>query len=233
MFNRQVAGVIVVIVALGAAVLWAPWRVGVGAQGGEDEAPTWGRSDVAPDDVGSELLSPPDLDGAGSGPQSDGPLLSPEGVVLRDLRLAGSVLRPRASGVGYTWGRGGGCIYNTSGNAGEIWNAPLTLPEGARINTVRMYYYDESDLNATGWFSVYDLYGALVEEWSMTSSGNGGNGFADTFPVIDHTIDYSAYSYTVNWRPMHQGAGMQLCGFRIFYEPPPFGLSFLPWVAGD
>lgn len=231
MNNRQIAGILVVVVVLAAAGLWARGRAG--AQGGDGEEGQWYGSDVATDGVALELLSPPDSDAARRGAQEDTPLLSPDGVILRDLRLTGSALRPRASGVGYDWGRGGGCVYTTGGDSTVVWNAPLTLPDGASVNTVRMYYDDRSDLNSTGWFTVYDQFGAVVEEWSMASSGNSGNGFADTFPVIDHTIDYSRYSYALTWRPVQQGVTMQLCGFRIFYEPPPFGLSFLPLVAGS
>lgn len=231
MKQRQMAGILVVIVVLAAAGLWAGGRAG--AQGGEDEAGRRHGSDVATEGIAPERLSPPDSRTAQIGSEEDAPLLSPDGVVLRDLRLSGSALRPRVSGVGYDWGRGGGCVYTASGDASAVWNAPLTLPEGANVNTVRMYYDDRSDLNSTGWFTVYDQFGALVEEWSMDSSGNSGNGFADTFPVIDHTIDYSRYSYALTWRPLQQGVTMQLCGFRIFYEPPPFGLSFLPLVTGS
>lgn len=227
MSSRQIMGLIVVV-GLGAAILWAPWRAG--AQDGAGEEAMWRRSDVATDGIEVRLLSPPDSDETRKGAEEDAPLLSPDGVVLRDLRLPGSALRPWASGVGFDVGSGGGCIYNTGGEPTEVWNTPLTLPEGATVNTVRMYYDDHSDLNSTGWFTVYDQFGAVVEEWHMASSGNSGNGFVDTFPVIEHIVDYSRYSYALTWRPLQQGVTMQLCGFRIFYEPPPFGLSFLPLV---
>lgn len=230
MDKRQIAGIVLVVVVLGAAVLWAQGRAG--AQGGDREEGRWYGSDVATDGVAPERLSPPDSDAARTAAEEDTPLLSPDGVVLWDLRLTGSALRPRTSGVGYTWGRGGGCVYTTGGDSTVVWNTALILPDGANVNTVRMYYDDRSDSNSTGWFTVYDQFGGLVEEWSMDSSGNSGNGFADTFPVIDHIVDYSRYSYALTWRPLQEGVTMQLCGFRIFYEPPPFGLSFLPLVAG-
>ncbi len=230
MKDRRVVAILVAAVILAAVGLWAGGRAG--AQDGEGDAGRRVGSGVATDGMAPDRLSPPDSDAARSGSEEDAPPVSPDGVVLRDLRLTGSALRPRVSGVGYTWGRGGGCVYTTD-DALAVWNAPLTLPDGAKVNTVRMYYDDRSDLNSTGWFTVYDQFGAVVEEWGMDSSGNSGNGFADTFPVIDHTIDYSRYSYALTWRPLQQGVTMQLCGFRIFYEPPPFGLSFLPLVAGQ
>ena len=158
---------------------------------------------------------------------------APDGVFLRDFRLPGSALRPRTSNVDYYWGAGGGCIYNSGGNVNEIFNVPLTLPEGATINTVRMYFNDNAEANSVGWLSVYDRNGELVEEWVMASSGENGEGFGDTGPEpIEHVVDYGVYSYALNWRPTVQGTSMQLCGFRVYYEAPPFGLSFLPLMSG-
>lgn len=225
--SRGARGILIpiAVIAIGLfLLLWAGRAAVSSANDGDEEL--WRSSAVQTGDIPLEQLSPPDSATARSGPEPQ----APEGVTLRDFRLPGSVLRPRASSVGVYWGAGGGCIYNSSGNPAEILNAPVTLPEGATINTVRMYYNDGAEGNATGWFSIYDLYGALVQEWSMTSSGDSGNGFNDT-PIVDHTIDYSVYSYALNWRPTVQGTEMQLCGFRIFYEPPPFGLSFLPWAS--
>lgn len=106
------------------------------------------------------------------------------------------------------------------------------LPQGAVVETLRMYYNDTSASNSSAWFTVYDLYGSIVEEWSVSTTGSTGNGFNDS-ATIDHTVDYSTYSYLLNWRPVVTGSTMQLCGFRIFYTPPPFGLMFLPTVQHD
>jgi len=232
MNRRKAAGVIAALVIVMVVFLLAQGMGGATAfsQGGDDEL--WRSSAAPPEGTPPEQLSPPDSPTARSGPETEMHLETPDGVVLRDFRLAGAALRPRASSVGFYWGNSGGCIYNTSGNPNEIWNVPVTLPEGATINTVRMYYDDNADANSTGWFTIYDLYGALVTEWDMTSSGSAGEGFNDT-PVINHTIDYTVYSYMLNWRPAVQGDTMQVCGFRIFYEPPPFGLGFLPWIVNN
>lgn len=60
------------------------------------------------------------------------------------------------------------------------------------------------------------------------SSGNAGTGFATVY--FTHTLDYESYSYVVNWRPYVLGSEMQLCGFRIFYEPPSTAV-YLPLVS--
>lgn len=121
----------------------------------------------------------------------------------------------------------GGCIY-AENNAFDAFNTPIWLPQGATVNQLRMYYNDTSASNSTAWFTVYNLYGVTVDEWSVNSSGSSGLGFNDS-PVIDHKIDYNLYSYLLNWRPVVAGTTMQLCGFRIFYEAP-FGVQYLPYI---
>jgi hypothetical protein len=68
-----------------------------------------------------------------------------------------------------------------------------------------------------------------VDEWSVSTSTAGGNSFNDT-EVISHTVDYSTYSYLINWRPIDSGSDMQLCGFRLFYDPPGFSAAFMPMI---
>jgi hypothetical protein len=153
---------------------------------------------------------------------------APEALV--SWRVAGSALKPRENDVSYSVNSSGGCTYVTAGDSFTVWNFAPTLPQGAVVDTVRMYYYDTSGSNSSAWFTVYDLYGDIVQEWSVATTGNFGNSFNDS-ATIDHTIDYSVYSYLLNWRPSVTGATMQLCGFRIFLEPPPFGINFLPAIT--
>lgn len=154
---------------------------------------------------------------------------SPEGGTLASYRVVGSALKPRRSDVEYDTNTSGGCVYVTAGNSYTVWNTPVHLPQGSVVETVRMYWYDTSDGNSIGWLTAYDLYGAIAYEWSVSSLGNLGNGFADSI-LINHTVDNTAYSYVLNWRPSVTGPSMQLCGFRIFYDPPFFGAEFLPLI---
>lgn len=233
--NRPLTRIFVLLVALAAGGLLVVQLFGPAVSSAQDGNEEIWRSSAAPVDLPTQQLSPPDSPNVHFGRETEAlQPQSPDGILLRDFRLPGSALRPRTSSVDYYWGAGGGCIYNSGGNVNEIFNVPLTLPEGATINTVRMYFNDNvAGVNSVGWLSVYDLYGALEQEWVMTSSGQNGPGFGDTgSEPIEHVVDYSVYSYALNWRPTVQGTSMQLCGFRVYYEAP-FGLSFLPWVSGD
>jgi hypothetical protein len=156
----------------------------------------------------------------------------PHGVdALVSLRIPGTALKPRNSNATYVPTAGGGCFYATASSY-TIFNIGVFLPQGAWVDTVRLYYYDTSATDSTAWFSVYDLYGNIVQEWAVDSSGNSGDGFHDT-ALISHTIDYSLYSYAINWRPYVLGATMQNCGFRIFYQAPPYSGAYLPAIWRD
>lgn len=158
-------------------------------------------------DPGAEvrIVPPPGPEFEGDAPEAAG-----------QLRVVGSAFRPRANDVSYTTSGPGGCSYVTAGNAGQVWNTPLYLENGAVVNTLRIYVDDTNALNLQAWFTVYDLFGNIVTEYGGTSSGiNGQNWFDVT--GINHTINYSIQSYVVNFRPNGTGSTLQFCGARIFY----------------
>ena len=213
--------IFLMVFALGVVLLWD--SPGVAA---EDISDPWLSSTDPPEGISIDALSPLDQPGVDLNRGDEQP---ESRAVIKSHRIAGSALRPRKAVVNFTINTSGGCIYAID-NAFDVFNTPLWLPQGATIDTVRMYYYDTSGSNSTAWLTVYDLYGVIVEEWSVSSSGNSGNGFNDT-SLISHTVDYNLYSYLLNWRPVVAGSTMQLCGFRIFYEPPPFSVQFLPYIG--
>jgi hypothetical protein len=148
------------------------------------------------------------------GPAERSPLPS-----THSFRIAGSSIKPRSNNVDYQVSGSGGCVFVSGGSATAVWNAPLWLPRDATVNYLRIYYDDTSGSNSMAWFTVYDLYGNIVDEFSVSSDGSAGNGYSDT-ALIEHQIDYSRYSYVVNWRPNVTGSAMQLCGFRLYYFDP-------------
>jgi hypothetical protein len=189
----------------------------------EVPADAWRRSAAVPAGVPVESLSPPD----GAQAAIDDEILQP----YANHRVAGSALRPRQSSADFSVYWTGGCIFASSSGA-VVWNTPLHLPQGSNIQYLRMYYRDASSSNSMAWFTVYDLFGDIVDEWGVSSDGDTGEGFRDT-ELISHTIDYQTYSYVLNWRPNDASQDMQLCGFRIFYERPLFSAVALPSVTKD
>lgn len=213
--------IVLAFVALGSMTGLSP------TSAAQSDGEAWTSSEEPPPGTTLEQLSVPDV----PSPASLQPDVSaPEGLI--SWRVTGSALKPRENDVSYTVNSSGSCTYVTAGDASTVWNIPVMLPQGTTVDTLRIYYYDTSGSNSTAWFSVYDLYGAIVDEWSVSTSGDAGNSFNDS-ALIDHTVDYSVYSYMLNWRPVVSGASLQLCGFRIFHDPPIFGLNFLPLVTSD
>ena len=59
------------------------------------------------------------------------------------VHIPGTVLLPRASTVEWASDGSGGCIYLKSGPTNVVFNINLNIPEGSRIDLLRVYYYRE------------------------------------------------------------------------------------------
>ncbi|MGD8473498.1 MAG: hypothetical protein PVH59_05200 [Anaerolineae bacterium] len=144
------------------------------------------------------------------------------------LRIPAAALKPRESNVEWSAGSDGGCAHAVSGDQYTWWVAPFYLPDGATLRYFRMYYNDQDvSVNCAAYLTVYDLYGRIVDEWGIFSSGTGQNYV--TTAELDHQIDYSSYNYVINWSPNMIGSDMQVCGFRVYYEYN-WGAALLPAV---
>ncbi len=149
------------------------------------------------------------------------------------LRVTGSALKPRNSGVSYTIGSKSGCVYVTAGSTTTVWNTPIYLPQGSLVEKFRLYYNDSSSsANMSSWITVYHLYGRVSDEYQVSSASDSGEGYR-TSEEINHTINYQYYSYVLNWRPNDTGNDMQLCGFRIYYVPPASPGSTMMFPTGN
>lgn len=177
---------------------------------------------------GSETESgvQPDWDAILTEPQPD----EDDGTSLRDGGLrwsnfyyahsAGSVLKPRNSSVEWSTDGSGGCVYLSSGSASTILNLHLDIPNGARIDYLRIYYYDtDAANNSTAWITSYDDEGGLVDITNVSSAGSSGYG-TQLSPLVEHVVDNVYHSYVLNWRPYATGSSMALCGLRVAYRLP-------------
>ncbi len=57
------------------------------------------------------------------------------------VHIPGTVLLPRASTVNWSTDWTGGCIYLKSGSSNVVFNKNLNIPDGSRIDYLRVYYY--------------------------------------------------------------------------------------------
>jgi len=135
------------------------------------------------------------------------------------FHAAGSSLRPRDSSVDWANDGSGGCMYLASGDISKIFNIHLEVPNGSRIEYLRLYYYDTSASNSYAWVTRYDDEGDLEDVTFVASASNTGYG-TTLSPYIEHIVDTTNYSYVLNWRPYVVGTTMQLCGLRVAYRLP-------------
>lgn len=133
--------------------------------------------------------------------------------------VTGSALHPRDSSVEWNTGGSGGCLYQVSGSTGIVYNLHQEIPEGARIDYLRIFYYDTSASNSQSWVTRYDDEGGLEDVAYVTSDGTAGYG-TNLSAYIGHIVDNTNYSYILNWRPIVNGTTMFLCGLRVAYRLP-------------
>ncbi len=130
--------------------------------------------------------------------------------------VAGSTFRPRASAT--TWGYpGAGCVHVAAG--GDLFTLPLNLPQGSRLDYLRLYYYDTSANNSKAWITRYDASGVTTDLISVDSAGNTGYG-TTLSAYSGHIVDNMNNTYVLNWWANQTGTTMRLCGMRVAYRLP-------------
>lgn len=144
------------------------------------------------------------------------------------IHVAGAALKPRASNTEWSTDSSGGCLYVSGGSASTVYNIHLDIPDGARIDYLRIYYYDTSASDSQAWVTRYDDSGALEDIAYVSSSGTSGHS-TQLSAFASHVVDNVNYSYVLNWRPLVVGSSMQLCGLRVAYRVPMTD-SYLPLI---
>jgi hypothetical protein len=139
--------------------------------------------------------------------------------------VAGTTLRPRDSSSNWDYG-GVGCVSLANGS--QLLNVHLGLPEGSRIDYLRIYYYDTSGNNGRAWITTYNGAGSYSDITSVTSAGNGGYG-TRLSPYVGHVVDNYDNSYVLNWSANQTGSSMALCGMRVAYRLRTLD-TFLPTI---
>jgi len=134
--------------------------------------------------------------------------------------VTGSALRPRDSSVEWSADYySGGCLYQVSGNVNIVYNLHLEIPDGARIDYLRIFYFDNNANDSYSWVTRYNDAGGVQDVATVISQGTAGYG-TSLSPLIEHIVDNVNYSYILNWRPLVNGSTMQLCGLRVAYRLP-------------
>jgi len=98
----------------------------------------------------SSTVSRPFTEALATGGQIEEDTVPNAALPRSSMRVAGVVFKPRWSAIGWDWyysGAEGGSIFASSGDSTEIFNTPVFLPQGAVVDRIRMYYYDNSANN--------------------------------------------------------------------------------------
>jgi hypothetical protein len=145
-------------------------------------------------------------------------------------RSAGSNFQPRSSATTFSY-LGGGCIQRDS-NVGDSWlTIDLQVPEGAIIDFLRVYYFDNTatyDINSELW--AFDAAGGTTQIAEADSAGSPGYSSAGS-GFFAHTVDNVNESLVVV-ASIQGGVGssLALCGIRIRYQYTLLSANFLPSV---
>ena len=132
------------------------------------------------------------------------------------LNIAGSSLHARASSTSWSY-TGAGCVSVASGN--DLFVMHIDLPEGSRVDYLRLYTYDTSAADSRAWLTYYDGAGNWKDMVNVTSSGTAGYASRLT-SYAGHVINGANNAYVVQWEANQTGSSMRLCGIRIAYRLP-------------
>jgi hypothetical protein len=198
-------------------------RLGASTEPGEEVKVELTPSYISGDPAYADIL-PPD----------DNP---PEGINVPARQysyylVSGATLRGRSSITEYTYA-GSGCTYTTIGtDTQRILNSELNLPQNSTIKYLRLYYNDSNPNSGVDGFLTRYKPGQLATDLTAAGSPDafaGGFGFVVS-PEITETVINSDYAYTLIGFPDENNIANQICGLRVAYYPPYYGIVYLPSI---
>jgi hypothetical protein len=127
------------------------------------------------------------------------------------LFLAGSAFNPRTSSQLVTY-PGNGCTYSD----GAVTTS-LELPDGAEIQGVRLYYYNNASAGNVSLFAT-TYTGAGGSSDLITGSSTETTGYVSEFfvPSVPFVIDNVGQAYVLT---ATMNVNLRFCGMRVFYAP--------------
>lgn len=151
-------------------------------------------------------------------------------ATFRYYQVSGATLRGRNSDTGYLYD-GAGCTHVTAGTGtGRILNTDMPLPDGSIIKYLRVYYRDTNAANGVEGYITRYQPGSGTADLIHTGSSDafvGGYGFVVSAEITEE-VNNTVYAYTLIGWPDDANVNNQICGLRVAYYAPAFGLAFLP-----
>ena len=123
---------------------------------------------------------------------------------------------------------GGDELYNPSDSSAAAFAAPLSLPHGATVTKLVVWYHDMVEANLTVTLERVLLdNGTNVTMASVASSGDPGYSYGEDTSIDYAEIDLQSYAYYAYLTmPADCSYDLTLVGIRIDYEYP----GYLPLV---
>lgn len=165
---------------------------------------------------------------ADNGPDARRASVNAPAATFSYYRLLGTAFNVRTTATTYAYNFNG-CIYLTGGSDNRLM-APLLIPDGSIIKYLRIYYIDESvGTNLTAFLTRYQP--GVTSEDLITVDSTGASGYGTTLSdEITHTVDLTAWAYTVIIAPNANNVTNSICGIRVaYYAPSIFGVA-LPLI---
>jgi hypothetical protein len=138
------------------------------------------------------------------------------------LSIAGGTFVPERTGTDFSYQSGGGT--SVTGGSMRFMHAPVILPQGATIDAMRFYWYDNID----GEFMSAALYrnngDGTRTQLSLINSPSGveaGDHYGSLYQVFsDETVDNSLYNYEIEVSWSSATTDLKLMRIRILYTHP-------------
>jgi hypothetical protein len=184
-------------------------------------------------DMGTEGNTPtytPGIQYEGSAPDENvrlGTATNAPNIAYSYFFVSGNAFQGKSSTTTYSYDSAG-CIYLTS-VAGQV-SVEMVIPNGSVIKYLRLYYRDSNASEGiTGYITSINPGISGIDLVNVSSSGSGGYGTALS-KEITHTVDTSAFAYTLIGWPTISDNTVELCGMRVaYYAPTMFGVG-LPLI---
>ena len=136
-------------------------------------------------------------------------------VYYEYLFVAGVAMRPRTNNT--EWQYYEGCLIVPSGN--EWFVTPISIPEAATIEGLRMFYWDTSAATSYAWVTKYDAAGGY-QDITAPAASVGNTGYGTAYVALNEPVYNFNWTYVLNYRANQNGTTMRLCGLRVFYSMP-------------
>lgn len=138
-------------------------------------------------------------------------------ATLQYHSVPGTAFRPINSATAYA-SDGSGCLYQNGGTV-EQFHAPVYLPQGATIKSIRMHYYDAS-VGEMG-LSITQFFHGIGSFNFASASSSGTAGFGSTLSnEVTVTVEPETTNYVLMWQPSFALSAQQICAVSIAYYPP-------------